>query len=146
MLKGENIMAEIIYKYNGKSKEQINADIRGLTANDMEVFNEHLKLCSQRTLEQTEWIAIQNEATYCLLFENGVPAARACVERYSDDAWEVGDVRVVREYRNRGLAYEVCAFVLQYVLENKKTPTMRTEEDNRPMRRVIEKLNFTPMV
>lgn len=138
-------MAVIIYKYNGKCEGHSNSDIRWLTVDDMEVFNEHLKLCGQRQLEQTKWIAIRNEATYCLLFENGVPVARACVERYSDDAWEVGDVRVVRDFRNRGFAYQVCAFVLQYVLENKKTPTMRTEEDNHPMRRVIEKLGFTPM-
>lgn len=80
-----------------------------------------------------------------MLFENGVPVARACVEKYSEDTWEVADVRVVRNFRNRGYAYDVCSFVLQYILNNGKNATIRTEEDNSAMKRVIEKLGFTPL-
>ena len=55
----------------------------------------------------------------------------------------IADVRVAREYRNKGLAYNICSFVLEYILENKRIPTMRTEEDNYPMQKVISKLGFT---
>jgi len=56
----------------------------------------------------------------------------------------VADVRVSRDYRNQGFAYAVCIFVLNYILENKKVPTIRTEEDNFAMQRVIEKIGFCP--
>jgi len=36
----------------------------------------------------------------------------------------------------------VCAYVLEYILENNRIPTIRTEEDNYPMQKVISKLGF----
>ena len=83
---------------------------------------------------------------YCLLFENGIPAARACVEKHSDEEWEIADVRVVKSHRNKGCAYEVSLFVLKYILDNNKNATIRTEEDNYPMQRVISKLGFIPLL
>ncbi len=98
-------------------------------------------------MEQRIWDEVCEEGTlYCLLFEKGTPVARACVEKYSEEAWEIADVRVVKSFRNRGFACEVCSFVLQYILDNNKNATIRTEEDNYPMQRVIEKLGFIPLM
>ena len=68
--------------------------------------------------------------------------ARACVEKYSLNAWEVADVRTAAPYRARGYASAVCAFVLDYILAHGRTATIRTEADNVKMQRVIEKLGF----
>ena len=139
-------MAEIIYQFLANQIEKTASEIRWITTNDLDQFNQHLTLCSQRNLEQNTWDTIYKEETiYCLLFENGIPVARACVEKYSDNAWEVADVRVVQSFRNRGFAREVCSFVLQYILDNNRNATIRTELDNEPMKRVIAKLGFTPL-
>lgn len=138
-------MPEIIYHFPGKEAKKPQSDIRWLSVNDLNIFNEHLSLCGQRSLDQSTWDEIYNEGTqYCVLFVDSVPAARACVEKYSADAWEVADVRVARPFRNRGLAFDVCSGVLQYILNHGKIATIRTEEDNTPMQRVIEKLGFVP--
>ena len=139
-------MAEIIYGYHEKTVRETSSRVRWISDNELSLLNEHLSLCSQRLLDQEIWDSICSEGSiYCLLFENGVPVARACVEKYSEDTWEVADVRVVRNFRNRGYAYDVCSFVLQYILNNGKNATIRTEEDNSAMKRVIEKLGFTPL-
>ena len=138
-------MPEIIYHFPGKEVKKPRSNIRWLSVNDLNIFNEHLFLCGQRSLDQSEWDEIYNEGTQCcVLFVDSVPAARACVEKYSADAWEVADVRVARPFRNRGLAFNVCSGVLQYILDHGKIATIRTEEDNTPMQRVIEKLGFVP--
>lgn len=138
-------MPEIIYHFPGKEAKKPRSNIRWLSVNDLNIFNEHLSLCGQGSLDQSTWDEIYNEGTqYCVLFVDSVPAARACVEKYSADAWEVADVRVARPFRNRGLAFDVCSCVLQYILDYGKTATIRTEEDNTPMQRVIEKLGFVP--
>ncbi|MBR6772294.1 MAG: GNAT family N-acetyltransferase [Clostridia bacterium] len=139
-------MAEIIYRYHEKTVRETSSRVRWISDNELSLLNEHLSLCSQRLLDQEIWNSICSKGSiYCLLFENGVPVARACVEKYSEDTWEVADVRVVRNFRNRGYAYDVCSFVLQYILNNGKNATIRTEEDNSAMKRVIEKLGFTPL-
>ena len=138
-------MAEIIYRFPGSETVNPSPNIRWLSRNDLPLFNEHLTLCGQRNLEERNWNEIYEEGTiYCLLFADGVPTARACVEKYSDDAWEVADVRVAQAFRNRGFAYWVCSWVLGYILEHGKIATIRTEEDNNSMQRVIDKLGFVP--
>ena len=69
--------------------------------------------------------------------------ARAGVEKYALNAWEVADVRTAAPHRGKGYAFQVCAFVLDYILSQGKTATIRTEEDNVKMQRVIEKLGFS---
>ena len=136
-------MPEIIYHFPGKEAKKPRSNIRWLSVNDLNIFNEHLSLCGQGSLDQSTWDEIYNEGTqYCVLFVDSAPVARACVEKYSADAWEVADVRVARPFRNRGLAFDVCSGVLQYILDHGKIATIRTEEDNAPMRRVILKLGF----
>lgn len=140
-------MAEIVYQFPGSLNKKASSDIRWLSADNLDLYNNHLSLCGQKSLEQSIWDEVYKEGTiYCLLFEKGVPVARACVEKYSEEAWEIADVRVVQSFRNRGFACEVCSFVLQYILDNNKNATIRTEADNYPMQRVIEKLGFTPLM
>ncbi|MBQ4573958.1 MAG: GNAT family N-acetyltransferase [Clostridia bacterium] len=139
-------MAEIVYQFSRKQVGKRSSNIRWITVNDLTLFNKHLSLCTQKSLEQSSWDEIYKEGTmYCLLFENKIPVARACVEKYSSEAWEIADVRVVRSFRNRGFAYEVCSYVLRYILDNSKNATIRTETDNYPMQRLIEKLGFVPL-
>ena len=139
-------MAEILYMYEDDKSLYSDREPRWLGADELNTFNEHLALCGQKPLGQHIWDKIYAEGTmYCLIFEDGLPVARACVEKYSEAKWEVGDVRVANEYRNRGLAYDACVFVLNYILENGRHPTIRTEEDNIAMQRVIARMGFKPM-
>lgn len=139
-------MAEIIYQFTGNQVEINRSNIRWLLRNECDLFNRHLSLCFQKALEQSVWDKIYDEGTiYCMLFENGIPAARACVEKYSNEAWEIADVRVIKSYRNKGLACEISRYVLKYILDNHKKATIRTESDNYPMQQVISKLGFTPL-
>lgn len=140
-------MSEILYKYTGKQTGQTASDIRWLGENGLGLFNLHLSLCGQKELGADQWKKICADGTrYCLLFESGVPVARACVEKYSKETWEVADVRVVKSHRNKGFACECCQYILKYILDNDKNATIRTEEDNYPMRRVISKLGFTHLL
>ena len=69
--------------------------------------------------------------------------SRACVEKVSVNAWEVADVRTAKSFRGNGYARQVCSFVLKYIISNGKTGTIRTEEDNQSMRRIIDELGFS---
>ena len=72
-----------------------------------------MEICGQAAIDNTLWNAIFEEETiYAGLFIDSKIVARACVEKYSNEAWKIADVRVVREYRNKGLAYNICSFVL----------------------------------
>lgn len=51
-------------------------------------------------------------------------------------------MRVAKDYRNKGFACEISRFVTNYILRQGKTATIRTEEDNYQMQRVIMKLGF----
>ena len=141
-------MAEILYKYSLTEKRKIDSSlcIRWLSKEELHIFNDHLKLCGQSIIDNTLWDEIFDEGTmYAGLFIDSRMVARASVEKYSNEAWEVADVRVVREFRNKGMAYNMCLYILQYILENKRIPTIRTEEDNYPMQKVILKLGFSVM-
>ncbi len=140
-------MAEIIYHYPLRERGGLaDENVRWLDASELDVFNRHLALCLQRPLDAATWRRAYAEGTvYCGRFAGDTMVARACVEKYSEDRWEVADVRTVREYRGRGCATAVCDYVLRYILAQNRVPTMRTEEDNAAMRRVIAKLRFVPM-
>ena len=139
-------MAEVLYKYLSSDSKGGNSlfCIRWLEKNECDIFNEHLDLCGQAAISATLWDEIYDEGTiYAGLFVNDKMVARACVEKYSDDCWEVGDVRVAVPYRNQGYAHAICAYVLNYIVLQMKKPTMRTEESNVIMQHVIEDLGFT---
>lgn len=135
---------EILYKKTeSDDRYPDGSNIRWLSAEEYPVFNAHLELCGQKPLSKSDWDEICDEGTvYCGFFVEGKMAGRACVEKYSQSAWEVADVRVAKPYRNQGYASELCRFVLWYILSQKKIATIRTEEDNSAMQRVIEKLGF----
>lgn len=138
-------MAEIIYIYDKNIvQNDISSNIRWLEIEkDYDVYNQHIELCGQKSMSKTTWNDIYCYGTiYCGLFIDEIMVARACVEKYSDDCWEVADVRVVQEYRNKGYAKAVCQYVLSFILENQKKPTIRTEENNYTMQRVIASLGF----
>ena len=139
-------MAEVLYKYLSSDSKGGNSllCIRWLEKNECNIFNEHLDLCGQAAIPAELWDEIYDEGTiYAGLFVNDKMVARACVEKYSDDCWEVGDVRVAVPSRNQGYAHEICAYVLNYIVLQMKKPTMRTEESNVIMQHVIEDLGFT---
>lgn len=136
---------EIIY-YTKAVKDifSFSDNIRWLTPDDYEVFCTHLKLCGQHSISRSLWDAIYTKDTvYCGLFVNGKMVSRACVEKYSPNAWEVADVRTAAEHRGSGYAREVCRFVLNYIISWGKTATIRTEEDNFGMKKVISELGFS---
>lgn len=137
---------EILYEKQSRPfcGEPAFSDIRWLSADENAVFGAHLELCGQKPLTQSTWAEIYDEGTlYCGLFAEGEMVGRACVEKYSQSAWEVADVRVAKPYRNQGYAYRLCRFVMAYIFSQGKIATIRTEEDNVAMRRVIGKLGFT---
>ena len=136
-------MAETVYIYHGPIPEAPAGDIRWLAPSEYEVFARHLALCGQKPLPREIWDELEGEGTaYCGLFADGEMVARAAVERYSEDLWEVSDVRTAKPYRNRGYAEALCRFVMRLILDSGRTPTIRTEDDNAAMRRVIGKLGF----
>ncbi len=137
---------EILYYTRTHNILTPNPAIRWLSAEEYEIFREHLELCGQRACVEAKWRAAYSEgATYCGLFVAGQMVARACVERYSVNAWELADVRTAKPYRGNGYASQVCAFALAHILAQGRTATIRTEEDNAAMRQVIKKLGFTEL-
>lgn len=147
MKKEAQTLAEIQYKYRYTDKTYDKGyEIRWLSKEEYNIFSEHLRLCGQREISKEAWNQIYDAGTlYCALMIDGKMICRACVEKYSDDAWEIADVRTVREFRNHGFAYQVCLFVLGYINSRQKLATMRTEEENVSMQRVIDKLGFERM-
>lgn len=106
-------MAETIYFCNSIPTKQNLADICWLTRNDLQIYNQHLSMYNQDSLSEITWNKIYDEgAEYAMLFIDAYPVARACVEKYSEDIWEVSDVRVATQYRNKGFAIEKDSTVL----------------------------------
>jgi len=85
----------------------------------------------------------ENGCIYCAVFAGERIVATAAVEKYSTDKWETGDVRVMRSERGKGYAKQICYFVTKFILDNGFIATCRTEEDNIPMRKVINSLGFS---
>ena len=138
---------EILYKDSQKPLPAVSGgNIRWLDVEEYETFCQHLSLCGQKAISRELWRGIYGEgARYCGAFLEGKMIARACVEKYSDSAWEAADVRTAKSFRNRGLASQCCFFVLAYIRRENRLATMRTEDDNLAMQRVIAKLGFEKM-
>lgn len=140
-------MSELLFQFTGKSKDlnfnNQNKCIRWLTVQDYSIFARHLELCGQTPICEETWKEIYSKGTiYCGVFENDIMIARACREIISSGQWEIADVRVVQDFRGKGYAFQICQFVLSYILLNNKTPTIRTEDTNYPMLKVIHNLGF----
>ena len=138
---------EILY-YTKKVMDNVKPThaVRWLSVEEYDIFRDHLTICGQHVLDEAKWKAAYAEGTiYCGLFIDDRMVSRACVEKYALNAWEAADVRTAKQYQGNGFAFEVCSFVLKYILSHGKTATIRTEEDNVKMKTVIEKLGFIPL-
>ena len=138
---------ELIYSCTGKEYPDNNVHtILPLTVDDIDIFNNHLALCGQSELSEDEWKEIYADGTeYFVLLTEGIPTARACIERYSPTAWETADVRVAKQYRNRGLGLAITCHVTNIIRKSGRTATIRTEHDNLPMISIIERSGFEPI-
>ena len=136
-------MSELIFEYNGSAIDADCDAVSKLCANDVNIYNEHLRLCGQNEISEADWREVYADNTvYYLLYEKGVPVARAAVEKTSGETWEVSDVRTAKPFRNRGFSEKICRYVISQILSENKKAAIRTESDNLPMLRVIEKLGF----
>ena len=140
-------MAEILYQLTHFTGAKHQARIEWLTENDCAKLNEHFVLAGQK--QQTEdWlkdIYQKGIARYCLLYHEGIPAARGAVEPLSEQIWEASDIRTAKAFRNRGFAKEILRFLSCHILEHGKTAYCRTEEDNAAMRQVLQSVGYEEM-
>ena len=138
--------SEILFRYISETLPSFSSTpIRWLEPDERRLFNAHLRLCDQNTLSIKKWNGIiKTGVRYCGLFVDNQMVARACIEKLTDQYWEISDMRVAQEYRNRGYATAICSFVANEILSNNRIPTIRTEKDNAAMRKVIKKLKFQP--
>ena len=122
-----------------------NVQLRWLdTEKDYETFLAHIKeRNAQEYFSFEQWKKLPEDGiTYCGLFKDEVMIARAAVERYDDKTWETADVRVFSTERGKGYGKQICHFVTDYILFNKKYATCRTEHGNIAMQSVIHALGF----
>ena len=141
---GNNLMETLYFANTFVDSIIIDQNICWLTVDDYDVFCEHLKLCGQYIIDRTKWERAYDDNTiYCGLFVGDKMVCRACVEKYSANAWEVGDVRTAEKYRGNGYAHQISSFVLKYIFQQGRTATIRTEEDNMAMKKVITDLGFS---
>ncbi len=148
-------MSEILFitAYTGVDQIQatqkqmdLSLNIRWLEQQDYIIFCEHLALCNQKAISNEVWLDIfQSGTMYCGVFVENKMVSRAAVEKYSADTWEVADVRTANAYRYQGYAKQSCLWVLNYILNNRKNATIRTEHDNFKMQSIINKLGFTAL-
>lgn len=136
--------SEIVFRYASETSPVVqDCHVRRLGPEKRALFNRHLRLCKQQPMARKQWRKIiRSDIGYYGLFVDDTMVARACVEKLTDRYWEISDVRVAREYRNRGYATAICSFVTNEILESGRIPTIRTENDNAAMRKVIQKLHF----
>jgi len=110
-------------------------------------FNAHLRRCYLVPIGDDVRNAILTlDTEYFGLFVNDGTenrlVARACVERYSPDKWEISDVCVEGSYRDRGYEEMVVCAAAKYILANGRRPTMRAYENDRALIRVIANTGF----
>ena len=93
-------MPELTFEYCGFSIKANNKDIVKLSADDVDTYNAHLRLCGQSEISEAEWQEIYADGTvYYLLYDKELPVARAAIEKLSDDVWEIADVRTAEQFR-----------------------------------------------
>jgi len=137
-------MEEILFELTDYTDTPHQSHIEWLTEHDTKKFNEHLILAGQEPMHDG-WlreIYQQDLIRYCLLYHNGLPVARGAVEPYSKQAWEAADIRTAKTYRGKGFAKEILRFLSSYILEQDKTATWRTEEDNKIMQTIILSIGY----
>lgn len=141
---------EIIFEIDDISKLNLIEQTHTIKRAEYPEFIKHLRLCRPKYKrlfykgpDMSDWNEWLNEGTeYYLLYADNKPVARCAIERYSDTAWEAGDVKTAREYRNKGLSKEIVSFVAQRILEQGKIATCSTLPTNLAMLNVIHSLGF----
>lgn len=68
--------------------------------------------------------------------------ARANIWHFQNDSSEIGCVRTVPEYQNRGFCTQIVSRCTEYILQKGSVPIGITAEDNLAMRRVFEKIGY----
>ena len=114
---------------------------------DYYVFNAHLMRCYLIPIGDDVRNAILTLDTeyFGLFVDDGGGArlvARASVERYSPDKWEVADVCAEPAYRRRGYEEMVVSAAAKFIFANGRMPTMRAYPDDRALIRVIANTGF----
>lgn len=125
-------------------------EIRKLGVNDRKLFNKHLKLCKNGVkklfysgMSEKDWLDMLEAGTdVFLLFDNGKPVARCCIERIDDNTLEAADVRTAKKYRRNGYSKQLVSYVTKLILSEGKKATCRTTADNTPMLKVIDSVGF----
>ena len=137
---------EMLFRYTSGTLPALSTPrICWLEPDERRLFNAHLRLCNQNTLSIKKWNDIVKTGIhYCGLFVDDKMVARACIEKLTDRYWEISDVRVANEYRDRGDATTICGFVANEIIKSGRIPTIRTEKTNIAMLKVIQKLQFQP--
>ncbi len=113
-------------------------DIRLAAQDDLALFNRHLALCEQGPLAQ-------GLPDYFLLFADGEPVARTCIEKIGSTLWELSDVRVAKPWREKGYGRAICAHVLNRILAAGHIATCRTMPYNAGMNAILKNLGFAPL-
>ncbi len=79
---------------------------------------------------------------YFQLYDEGIPVARGCIERYSYEFWEAADIRTYEEFRGRGFGMVITAYLTNRIIAAGKTATCRTLPRNLSMARLMEKCGY----
>ena len=137
-------MAEIMHYMLVYEDIPCSSNVVWLTEHDVDKLNEHLLVCGQKPMKKRRYRKLYRDglARYCLLYVDGVPAARGAAEPYSATAWEAGDIRVAQEYRGRGLAKEILRFLSPYIISHGVVATCRTEEHNIAMQKAMRAVGY----
>lgn len=146
-------MNEVLFQITDKKQLQnvaVKNEIREIGADDLSIFNEHLRLCQPKHkrmffkgVSQSDWQEWNKKGIrYFVLFADKKPVARCCIEPLNENQWEAADVKVCSEARKKGYAKQVVCHVVDIILNSGKTATCRTLPTNTAMLRVIDALGF----
>lgn len=110
---------------------------------DFQLFRDMNMNPSVEPITREEWDDAHKQGYhFCAIIKDNRIVACAAVWKYSESSWEVAAVGTKKEFRCRGYAKAVCSFVTSYILNNGRQATCHTEENNIPMIKVLESLNF----
>lgn len=79
---------------------------------------------------------------YAAIIEDGRIVSSAGVLRFSEACWEVAAVGTLEDFRRRGYARSVVAFVTAYILNAGLLATCSTSDDNEAMTATAKSVGF----
>lgn len=83
------------------------------------------------------------KAQYIGLFVKEEMIARGCIERYSENAWEAADIRVVKRFRGKDYGKMITRHITMEILSQGRVATCRTKETNLVMQHILQALGYT---